>query len=80
MYLVFTSSNPTLGISGDINNPYSRGQVYASSGFASYPNYDYTFRTFYDDQQPVPEPTTMLLFGTGLVSLAGFRLRRKKKQ
>ncbi len=29
---------------------------------------------------PVPEPTTMLLFGTGLVSLAGSRLRKKKKQ
>jgi PEP-CTERM motif len=30
-------------------------------------------------QQPVPEPTTMLLFGTGVIGLVGSRLRRKKK-
>ena len=31
-----------------------------------------------DTQQPIPEPATMLLFGTGVAGLLGARMRRKK--
>jgi len=45
-YLVFTG-NMTLGIAGDVNNPYPFGQVYANPGYGSFPTFDYAFRTYY---------------------------------
>jgi hypothetical protein len=44
-YLVFTGNN-TLGIAGDINNPYPHGHVFANPGFGPFPTFDYTFRTW----------------------------------
>src|SRR5437588_1305113 len=45
-YLVFTCNNSTLAVAGDTNNPYPSGQAYADSGYQSYPQFDYTFRTY----------------------------------
>jgi hypothetical protein len=44
-YLVFTG-NTTLGIAGDVNNPYPNGNVYANAGYGSFPTFDYAFRTW----------------------------------
>ena len=35
--------------------------------------------SFINDPEPVPEPTTMLLFGTGIAGLVGSKIRKKKK-
>ncbi len=44
-YLVFTG-NTTLGISGDIADPYPYGYAYANADFYPWPTYDYAFRTW----------------------------------
>ncbi|MBW1801600.1 MAG: PEP-CTERM sorting domain-containing protein [Deltaproteobacteria bacterium] len=60
------------------------------TGFQDYAYYDHIDRSvgyasegFYmvrgGDPDPIPEPTTMLLLGSGLVGLAGFRRKFKKK-
>lgn len=64
-YLVFTG-NSTLGITGNVDNPYSRGQVYANSGFSSYPDFDYGFRTW----TMVPAPSSLALMGLGGIAFA----------
>ena len=45
-YLVFTSNLQTMCVAGDTRDPYPDGQVYANAGYASFPAYDYTFRTW----------------------------------
>ncbi len=73
LFLVFTSSQNTLGIMGDEYNPYPDGMTYANAGFGAFPTFDYTFRTYYDDAfavlPAVPAPAALLLgtLGAGVV-------------
>jgi hypothetical protein len=55
-YLVFTG-NFTLGITGDLSNPYPYGMVYANGGFMPFPGYDYGFRTYYDTEASLENTT-----------------------
>ncbi len=45
-YLVFRCTDGGMAIEGDVYNPYPGGQVYANSGFGSFPGFDYTFHTW----------------------------------
>ena len=50
-YLVF-DGNLTLGIAGDVNDPYPNGNVFANPGYNPFPFYDYAFRTYYTTSVP----------------------------
>ena len=60
-------------LSGMTNNPDGK------FGFYNYSQENVRYQGFEQAPSSVPEPATMLLFGTGLVGLAGFRRRRSNR-
>jgi hypothetical protein len=67
-YLVFTSTNQNLGISGDVTDQYTGGNVFANPGYNAFP-YDYTFQEF-SDNAPIPEPASFALMGIAVLAVA----------
>ncbi len=75
-YLVFSGTPDTSGLRGDTENPYPYGNVFAGSGYQSFPAFDYAFRT-YSEAAPVPEPATWMSLLAGLAVCAGGVSRRR---
>ncbi len=75
LFLVFTSAENTLGIAGDISDPYSRGQTYANLGYSPFPHFDYAFRTYAESGAAgVPDTTgTFALVGLAFLALISWR-------
>jgi len=73
-------NNLSDGFAYDNDTPIAFANWYQPAN--GYQTGDYEFHVLNVDtassNQPVPEPATMLLFGTGLAGLVGARLRRKK--
>ncbi len=84
--LNYTSTGFTISIDG--NQIFSETGLFSEGkfGFYNFSQSSVRYMGFEESVSPpldppigaVPEPATMVLFGTGLVSLVGFRFRRKK--
>jgi len=66
------------GIQNGANIPFSVSS--SSEVFFNYNSFTHILDITQSEPAPVPEPTTMILLGTGLVGVAGSRLRRKSKK
>ena len=67
-------------LNGDLLSVINAGNVLMNAAWASQGDFELTSLSFDGDVEPVPEPATMLLFGTGLAGLAGFGRKRRAKK
>jgi len=75
----FVSEDPVYLILEDFQRSYNDGQVVAGDAFFDNIELHNPLPGEEFWATPVPEPATMLLFGSGLLGLAGIGKRRKKK-
>ncbi len=74
----FKNTVSGLNVKGGNSNEYASGTLWLNSSVFSHGGYDLAFRT-YMESTPVPEPSTLLLLGTGLVGLVGYGRRQKQR-
>ena len=71
-YMVMTCTDPSMGIAGDVNDPYPFGNVFANPGYGAFPSFDYTFRTYSDSGGGGPVLSVVGncgFIGSGLLSM-----------
>jgi len=77
-YLVFTSTDNSLGLRGHTGNPYPFGHVYANSGYQPFLDFDYTFHTYTCGAASVPIGNWAIIISLLLIgSFLYIRYRRR---